>query len=275
MAHLIPITVVVVTKNEAERIQACLLALKDFGQIIVVDSQSDDDTQALAKKHGAEVRDFQWNGRYPKKRQWCLDHLKFKYDWVFFVDADEIVTPNLVVELRVVEFGDRCAGYFVRGQYVFQGRVLKFGLKNNKLALINRHKMEFPVVDDLDIEGMWEIEGHYQPVLKDGFQGLRIGQLSSPLLHYAYEDADSWRSRHERYARWETMMNRRYAWPDENSGYRSVLKHVFRALPFRDVIAFLHCYVLKFGFLDGVAGYHFAKSRYRYYRMISDYSAKI
>lgn len=263
----IPVSVLVVTKNEADKLERCLEALKDFQDIVVIDSGSDDGTADIARRLGARVVDFTWNGRYPKKRQWCLDTLDLASERVFFVDADEVVTPELVEEIRTLDW--RAVGYFVRGRYVWQGHVLQYGLKNNKLALFDRRKVEFPVVDDLDAEGMGEIEGHYQPILKEGFGNENIGQLSNELLHYACEKKEVWQGRHERYARWEVYMNERGSWPEDVGLYRKVLKLIFRNAPFRPYLAFLHSYIVKVGFLDGAAGYDFARSRAAYYRMIS------
>ena len=64
-------------------------------------------------------------------------------------------------------------------------------------------------------------------------------------------------------------MNARSIWPQDPVLWRAFLKCIFRAMPFRYTAAFLHCYVLKFGFLDGLAGFDFARSRGRYYKMIS------
>lgn len=251
------ISVIIVTKNEERRLDKCLKALCDFDHIVVVDSKSADKTQEIAKAFGAEVVNFIWNGQYPKKRQWVLDNLQLR-DWVLFIDADEIMTPALAEEIFTLR--KDAAGYFIRGQYVYKGRMLRFGLRNNKLALINRHKMMFPVVDDLNLPGMGEIEGHYQPVLKDVGS---IGQLQSALIHEAYDQ--DWLARHERYAAWGRGMNAKRAWPDD---FRFI-KRVFRTLPFKPFIAFLHSYILKLGFLDGIAGLQFALSRARYYTMIS------
>ncbi len=266
---MIPVSVIVVTKNEAARIGNCLQHLRDFDEVIVVDSGSADGTKEIALAAGAVVHDFAWNGLYPKKRQWCLDNIFINNKFVFFVDADEVVTPELINEIKSLDFC--CAGYFVRGRYSLKGRLLRFGLRNNKLALFDRSIMEFPVVDDIGLPGMGEIEGHYQPVLKVGCKG-SIGQLREVLLHHAYEDETGWAARHRRYAQWEAGMHARGAWPQENSAARRWLKAVFRALPFRPAAAFVHCYVLKLGFLDGAAGFRFARSRAAYYRMISQAS---
>ncbi len=268
-----PITVIIVTKNEAPVMARCLDALSafddTFNDIIVVDSNSTDDTAAIAAAHGARVINFEWNGAYPKKRQWCLDTLDIKHDFVFFVDADEVVTPALIAELKTLEY--TAAGYFIRGRYVVDGRVLNHGLVNNKLCLINREKIEFPVIDDLDSAAMEEIEGHYQPVLKRVYRDSPLGQVRASLLHYTDIHGASWAARHMRYAAWQALVDRRGALPTENHRGRAALKAVFKALPYKPLTAFVHSYVLKRGFLDGRAGFAFARSRWRYYQMVDRY----
>ena len=269
--HRIPVTVIVVTKNEEARIAQCLEALSGFDEIVVVDSSSDDATCAIAREMGARVEDFVWNGAYPKKRQWCLDHLTLAHDWVFFVDADEIVTVDVVNEIAVIFNGSEPdeAGFFVRANYIWNGKMLRHGLMNSKLVLLDRTRVEFPVVDDIGLDGMGEIEGHYQPVVKAGNAAAGIGVLRAKMLHNAGDDMAAWMARHMRYAQWEVGMNARRAWPSDPVVWRAFLKRFFRTLPMRGVAAFLHCYVLKIGFLDGAAGFDFARSRARYYAMIS------
>ncbi len=255
------ITVIVVTKNEADCIARCLAALADFDDVRVVDSYSADGTAEIARKCGAQVTDFQWNGQYPKKRQWCLENLPDLRDWVLWIDADEEMTPALSAEIAACD--RRCAGYFVQGQHMFEGKLLRYGLRNNKLAFFNRHKVEFPVVDDLSIDGMGEIEGHYQPVLKDSGW---VGVLKNALVHHAYEKG--WKQRHERYAVWQAEVERRGVLPRDVSAMRRFAKAVFGMMPFRPFAAFAYSYVVKAGFLDGVAGLRFAQSRALYYQLI-------
>ncbi len=261
---MMKVSILITTLNEEARLRRCLEALQEFDDIIVIDSGSHDKTVEIAAQCGAWVADFKWNGTYPKKRQYCLENLNIKHDYVFFVDADEIVTPALSEEIKNLDF--RAAGYFVRGQYVWNGCVLKHGMGNNKLALFNRHKIEFPVIDDLDIEGMGEIEGHYQPVLKAVYAHEKIEQLNSALIHDAY---DGWEERHQRYARWEAAMIKRGAYPKDPNAVRQILKQIFRRMPLRGVMAFCHCYFFKAGFLEGRDGFDFARSRMRYYHMVS------
>lgn len=259
---MIPVSVVVATRNEEARIGRCLAALKEFDEVIIVDSCSDDNTPALAAAAGAQVVSFRWDGQYPKKRQWCLDHLDTRHGWIFFVDADEIVTPELVDEIAALDF--TAAGYFVVGRYIWQGKRLRHGVRNNKLVLLHREKFYFPAVDDLDLP-MGEMEGHYQPRLKDAYRHERIGTLRHALDHDA---APGWDARHDRYAVWEREMNRRNAWPRDPVLWRQALKKIFRALPTRGAAMFLYSYVWRLGFLDGRAGYNFARTRADYYRRI-------
>lgn len=268
------ISVIVLTKNEEKRIARCLKPLStEFSDIRVVDSASDDDTVRIAKGFGAQVSDFHWNGKYPKKYQWSLEYLDGLNDWVLFVDADEIVTPELIAELDGLSL--QGAGYYIPSRYSVDGQVLRYGLVNKKLCLLNRHKMIFPVVNDLDIAGgVGEIEGHYQPVRRNYFRQEKIGGLRSFMIHEALEDERTWVRKHERYAHWEAEMDRRAAWPHDPSMVRHVMKSVFKALPWRSGIAFLHSYIWRLGVLDGKAGFKLAKSRYLYYRRITQIASE-
>jgi glycosyltransferase involved in cell wall biosynthesis len=261
----IPVSVIIVTRRAAAVLPRCLAALHDFDEIVIVDTPGDDGTQDIAACFGARYVAYAWDGRYPKKRQWCLDTLSLAHERIFFIDADEVVTPALAHEIAGLDWA--CAGYFVRGRYMWGERPLRFGLMNNKLALFDRRRVRFPVVDDLDIPGMGEIEGHYQPVPIDPHD--RIGQVCAPLLHYAGDDGPAWAVRHENYARWEARMIQRDAYPAETGSRRAALKKIFRSMPARACAAFIHCYLVKGGFLDGRRGFAFARSRYRYYRMVS------
>ena len=269
----LPISVIIATKNEENNLPNCLAALQGFGQIIVHDSYSQDNTAKIAKSYGAFYIPFAWNGTYPKKRQYCLDlhSLEIKYDWVFFVDADEIVTPELISELNYIfqhKKSQSTCGYFVKGQYIWNNKKLHFGMQNNKIALFNRHLMEFPVVDDLNIPGMGEIEGHYQPIKKPQAKNYKIKQLNEPLLHNAYTNPKAWQERHEHYAQWEDEMDRQKSWPNEDNHTRQILKQIFKACPprIKASIAFVHCYIIKLGFLDGKPGFAFARARAKYYQ---------
>jgi glycosyltransferase involved in cell wall biosynthesis len=266
---MIPVSVIIVTKNEAKNIANCLQSLKRFEDIWVVDSNSRDGTQAIAESSGARVISFDWKGVYPKKRQWCLDTLALRFDWVLFIDADELVTDRLSDEIeRCISSNPEEAGFFVTGRYRCNQKILRFGVPNNKIALLNRRRMEFPVVDDLDIPGMGEIEGHYQPVLKSDCRNLKIGSLKNYLIHDALEDERAWAFRHEKYARWESGMNKKNTWPVDPIAWRENAKKFLRKSKSRPYIFFLYGFVLRLGLLDGRAGYEISRKRFHYIKKI-------
>lgn len=264
------ISVLITTKNEEQSIEQCLKSLSSFNDIIVIDSNSNDRTTEIASSLGARIENFLWNGKYPKKRQWCLDNISNLHDWILFIDADETMPTQLADEIKYLDFS--AAGYFIKGKYLWNGKPLKHGIQNNKLVLFNRKKIEFPIIDDLDSEMcMGEMEGHHQPVLKEKYAHEEIGQLKIPVLHNAYADPTKWQARHERYAKWEAIMIAKQRYPQDPIKSRELIKNIFRTLPFRSALAFIYSFIFKAGFLDGKNGYAFALTRYHYYQMVTSF----
>lgn len=265
---MIPATAIVVTKNEGENLSHCLLPLMPlFQRVIVVDSGSTDDTMQVAKAMGAEFLPFSWNGKYPKKRQWCLENIYGLGEWVFFIDADEVASPQLLREMNVLfARKPQADAYFVRGRYVWMHKLLKFGMTNNKICLFRRDAFAYPVVNDLDLSGMGEIEGHYQPVPLRG--DVTIAQLDHAVIHHNRKGRGEWMERHERYAQWEARMILRDAFPLDPVAWRQELKALTRSARFRPYIVFLYSYIARLGFLDGVAGLDYALARAGYARKV-------
>ena len=139
--ELLPITVLILTKNEAKAIEECIKSVENFDQIIVVDSGSTDNTRIIANSLGAQVIDFAWNGKYPKKKQWSLELADIENDWVLFLDADENVSPQLESEiLRIYKNKDfmNYVAFEIPILYSFMGKFLKHGHKVKKVSLVNR-----------------------------------------------------------------------------------------------------------------------------------------
>jgi glycosyltransferase involved in cell wall biosynthesis len=264
---MIPVSVVVMTRNESPNIGPCLKALGRFDQVFVVDSGSGDGTAEIATALGATVVPFQWNGAYPKKKQWCLENLPFRHIWVLYCDADERITPQLADEIALLMSSDPGkAGYFIHGQPVFGGIRHRHGAWNRKLALLNRRRAFFPAFPDLDIDTMWEVEGHYQPELQGP-----AGQLTNPMIHEEATSLHGWFDRHNRYSDWEAALladKRHKHLSRRERGFRRLLKRIFAGLPGRPAAAFLHSYILRRGFLDGMPGLDRAMARAFYYWQI-------
>src|SRR5260370_24274995 len=96
----LPVSVIVPVRNEAQNLPRCLESLADVGEVYVIDSQSTDDTAAIAESHGAKVVQFYYAGGWPKKRQWAMDTLPLAHNWILLLDADEVVPPELADEIH-------------------------------------------------------------------------------------------------------------------------------------------------------------------------------
>ena len=115
-----------------------------MGEVYVIDSQSSDETVEIARSCGAKVVQFHYAGGWPKKRQWAMDTLPLAYDWVFLIDADEALTPELMEEVRQAIQDPRFDGYYIALQMFFLGRVLRHGGAGfYKLSLFRRGKGRF------------------------------------------------------------------------------------------------------------------------------------
>ncbi len=263
----IDISAIVMTRNEAKNIAKCLNSLRGIDQIFVVDSESTDGTQDIAGNLGATVVDFCWDGNYPKKKQWCLDNLPFAHDWVFYVDADEEATPELIAEIaQELASPSPATGYFVGYDYVFLGKTLKHGQRVFKLVMFDRHHGHFDPVDDLQAENMWEVEGHYQPRI-DG----RTARIYSPMLHNDHDSLYHYFDRHNRYSDWEAVVRSGSSLTgvhESQVGKRTLLKRVFDPLPLKAPAAFFYTYVIRGGFRDGRAGFQYAVAKAFYYWQI-------
>lgn len=264
----IPVSVIIMTKNEEKNISKCLKSVSDFDQVFVVDSNSEDRTGELVLTMGATLVNFTWDGKYPKKKQWSLDNLPFKHQWVLYVDADEEVYPELASEIKELfaNGAPKAAGYFVGFDYVFLGKVLKHGQRVYKLVLLDRTRSHFIDYDDLDAANMWEVEGHYQPSIKGD-----TAVLKGCMLHDDHDCLFNYFARHNRYSDWEAHLRLKDRLVDEREaqpGARMLMKKVFNILPFKGAVSFIYAYIFRLGFLDGKAGFHYALAKSFYYWQI-------
>jgi len=256
------VTAVIFTRNEENNIAQCIASLESFNSIMIVDSESTDQTLKIARSYDVTIVNFSWDGNYPKKRQWVLDNCKFKTRWIMFIDADERCTPELVSEIQ--EFlalrEETFAAGSVRLNYYFLGKLLRFGHQNWKTVLLDPLKTHFEPIDDLEAPGMGELEGHYQPKIHG-----KTFKFKNGLVHYDNDPFHSWAERHIRYARWEGYLLNR---PDVRSSvYRrkSRPNRGLRLLKFQGLFFFIYAYFFKLGFLDGRAGFDYAFGRAWYY----------
>lgn len=264
MSRLLPLSILIPTRNERENIVACLASCSFADEIVVVDSGSTDGTCDLARERGARVVDFHWNGELPKKKNWALANIPWRNEWVFILDADERITPELAEELRRTLKAPDCDGYYVNRRFWFiDGWLNHCGYYPSWNLRCFRHARgryeQLPGVADTQ-SGDNEVHEH---VLLQG----RAGYLKADMEHYAFPNIDTWVQKHNRYANWEAKLLVSAAGSslsasadiDPQLARKRTYKHLARRLPFRPALRFFYHYVLRRGFLDGYRGYVFCR----------------
>ena len=117
----VPLSVLVPVKNEAANLRDCLASVAFAQEIVVVDSASTDDTQAAAEAAGARIVQFVWNGKFPRKKNWALESIRWQHEWVLIVDADERVTPELEREISQAIRRTDVDGFYLNRRFWFLG----------------------------------------------------------------------------------------------------------------------------------------------------------
>jgi len=256
----LPVSVIVAARNEAKNLPRCLQALRDAGEVYVVDSQSADETVEISRSHGAQVVQFHYQGGWPKKRQWAMNTLPIAYDWILLLDADEILTPELTEEIRTAIQNPAINGYFILLRTWFLGRVLRHGdVGLWKLCLLRRGEGRYECrLKDQDAS-MADMEVHEHVVVEGA-----TARLRNPLIHHNVESLSRYVQKHDEYSNWEShVLLQRGEDNDKDlppsllgtqAQRRRWLKRKLFAVPGSPVLLFLYRYVLRFGFLDGVPG---------------------
>ncbi|MBI4937803.1 MAG: glycosyltransferase family 2 protein [Nitrosomonadales bacterium] len=229
------LSVIVITRNEARNIRACLQSVSWADEIIVVDSGSTDDTVAVAREFTPQVYQHDWPGFGAQKNR-ALGYASKA--WVLSLDADERVTPELRQQIEQAMGSAARDGFYLPRLSQFCGRFIRHSgwYPDYVLRLFKREKGRFS--DDLV----------HESVMLQGSSG----RLSSPLLHYSYMDKADVHRKIEQYAAAAALQMHR-------SG-----KAVSRAdAPLRAGWAFLRTYLLRLGFMDGMAGLGIARMNAR------------
>ena len=220
------LSVIVITKNEASHIARCLESVCWADEIIVLDSGSDDSTVALCKHYTDKVFITDWPG-FGIQKQRALD--KAKGDWVLSIDADEVVTAELRMEIEKALVQPQFNGYEIPRLSSYCGRQIRHGgwWPDYVLRLFRR-----------DVGYFTDSVVHERIVVPGA-----IGQLRSPLLHDAFVNLDEVLHKVNSYSSLGAKML-------HQKGVRSSLsKAVFKAL-----WTFVRTYWLKAAFLDGRQG---------------------
>ena len=258
----VPVSILIPIKNEAANLPRCLAAVSWADEIFVVDSQSTDGSISIAEGTGAKVVQFHFNGIWPKKKNWALENLPFSHEWVFILDADEVMPPETAAEFAEIvrTDGNGKTGFWVNRRFMFMGKWLKHAYYPNWNLRLLKHKLGRyeQLVTGATGSGDNEVHEHIS------VQG-ESGRLKVEMDHYAFPSVDVFVEKHNRYSNWEAALevqDKRHAAEHLQHGatkIRRQFKQLSRKMPFRPLLRFLYVYVVQGGWMDGREGYYFSK----------------
>ena len=258
----VPVSIIVPIRNEAGNLPRCLASVAWADEIFVVDSQSTDGSIEIAQRTGARVVEFQFNGTWPKKKNWALENLPFRNEWVFILDADEALPAEAEAEFReAMASAGELAGYWINRRFMFLGRWLRHAYYPNWNLRLFRHALgRYEKLTDAATNS-GDNEVHEHVVVQGPTKRLRC-----EMDHYAFPSIDVFIEKHNRYSNWEARVatDRHLAASAGQLRHQRVnrrrrLKLLSHRLPFRGLLRFLYVYVWQKGFLDGREGYYFAR----------------
>jgi glycosyltransferase involved in cell wall biosynthesis len=251
----VPLSVLIITGNEEINIRQALDNVCGWAdQVFVVDSFSTDRTAEIAREMGAQVVQNPWPG-YAAQRNWALDHLPFRNEWVFVLDADEYLSDELKLELAEIlaEDGRGFDGFYVNRRFIFYGKWIRHcGWYPCWILRLFRYRL-----------GRYENRPVDEHVLLNG----KTSRCNHDLIHRDLHDMSYWITKHIRYAQlnalaYEQIENKKGAegrirpnlFGSQAERRRFIKEHVWRHLPARGFLFFLYLYVFRRGFLDGEKG---------------------
>lgn len=266
MNNSLNVSILVLTRNEEANIERCLKSVAWADDLVVLDSLSTDGTQKIARDMGARVIERQFDD-YATQRNYGLNQIKYKHDWVMMVDADEVVTCGLADEINSVlaKCSDQICLYHVRRKDYYRGKWIKhchgYPTWFGQLARIGHVTVKRAINEEYHSDG-------------------KIAFLKEHLLHYPFSKGlEQWFERHNRYSSMEAKrlieeknntLNLKDIPSNDPVIRRKAMKKLAYRMPARPLLVFLYLYFLRRGFLDGRAGISYSTLRATYEFMINE-----
>ena len=229
----VKISAVIIAFNEEDKIADAINSVKWADEILLVDSESTDRTKEIAENLGAKVITQKWLG-FSKQKQFAVDNAE--HDWIFSLDADEVVSEKLRDEILKLKNSAKLAdGYKIPRLSFYMNRPIRHGgwYPDWQIRFFNRQK------------GKWKDVLIHESVEIDG----KVEKFSGDILHYSVENM----AHHHR------MIGERYAPLAAEQMFLRGRKTSPLKIATAGLTAFLQTYILKAGFLDGFAGYCIAR----------------
>lgn len=256
------ISIFIQTLNEEDNLPGLLESVSWSDDIVVLDSLSSDATRKIAEAAGCRWFARAYDGRGPNQN-WAMENIEFKHAWVFYLDADERMTPELRDEIEAIaaDESERRVAFYCGRKNFFRGRWLKHSMPPGYIMrFFQPPRIRFSRLAN----PLPEIDGG-------------VGYLREHFLHFNFSKGLSeWLTRHNRYSTYEAaetvkaLAERPIRWRGllaaDAMTRRYELKNLSFRLPFRPSLKFVYLYLLKRGFLDGAAGLAYCRlqSMYEY-----------
>ncbi len=235
---MVPVSVVIITKNEADVIAQCISAAKLItDDILIIDNYSTDETFNIALAEGCRVYQKNWDGYGANKNKGIL---LAKYDWVLSMDADEVADLELVLSLHSLKLDDAGMVYDIRFKSYFGKKLIRYGNwgRDHHIRLFNRTQVRWS-----------EPNVHETLILPEQ---IRMQRLEGYMHHYSVKDSNECISKALYYAR---LSAEKYL----QTGKKVNTINLYIS----PVFGFIKSYILFLGFLDGKEGLELAKITYK------------
>ena len=258
-----PVSILILTLNETANIGECLASVEGFDDVTVLDSGSSDGTQAAARARGASVIERPFDN-WASHQNWAMANVPFRHPWVFYLDADERMTPGLRAEIMAIaeDAARPEVAYYCGRRNWFMGRWIRHAMPPGMIMRFFRpERVRFErLVNPVPV-----IDGPH-------------GYLKNLFEHHNFSKGLSeWIAKHNTYSQFEAMEGMKVLdspavlgglFASDRFARRLALKELSFRMPFRPTLKFLWMYVLKRGFLDGRAGYVYCRLQAIYECMI-------
>jgi glycosyltransferase involved in cell wall biosynthesis len=256
------VSIVILSHNERDNISVCVESVRWSNDIVVLDSGSTDDTVAVAAKLGCRVLQRSFDN-WSSHQTWALRNIQFRNPWVLNIDCDEVVSPELALEIAVeTKASSVYSGFRMRRKDYLRGRWLRHATIY-PTWLTRLYKPEATSFTRL-VNPITHVEG-------------KIGALRGHIIHEPFSKGIAhWIERHNSYSSFEAIEYMRAAFPSlsellssDISERRDALKRLFSRLPSRPFLKFCYYYMVRRGFLDGAPGFDYCVLQAIYEYLIS------
>jgi glycosyltransferase involved in cell wall biosynthesis len=229
-----PVSVVIITKNEAQTIASCIKAAQLISDdIIIADNGSTDNTVAIASGYGCPVYNDPWEGYGINKNKGIA---RAKHNWILSIDADEIADTALAIAILQLELNDPNTVYDIKFRSYYGKKLIRFGSwgRDHHIRLFNRTKVK------------WSASPVHETLLLP--ENAIIKRLGGHLHHYSVKDAAEFISKADHYAK---LSASKYLMSNK--------KPTFIKLHIAPLFHFIKNYIVFLGILDGEAGWDIAR----------------